>query len=286
MLGTGAGRTRIARLAALAVTACLTAPAAAAPLDPPPPRLVVLLVERASPAAPPLTLDITLTPTHDWGTVLGVGFRQRGRHRDVLDGEKSFYIEARRGGEYPSVVLGGTQQLPPCPAGILCWSPPLPGEYFSYTFTPQDADLSHYLFVTDVPHISFTVSSGWRIREVGGGDLLQFRETGTAVRASAYNRQYMVEDFRGVVAPRVRGPSVAFATIPCWYFPLPGGPGRATLRNDGRETGFARRMRCESYRDAASGGSQGPAVWHNEGESTGWSGGFVMRLVVAVLPPP
>ena len=271
--------------AVLVVALALPVSVAAGPLDPPTSRLTVRLLERTTKKAGPLHLTVRYVATQDSGAIVSVGFR-RGRNgaRHVLDGRKSWHVEARRGGFYPVVVRDGAQQLPPCPAEVLCSSPAVPGDWATLTYTPTDPELSFYLFVRDVPELTFEVNPGWTIREVRGGALWQLRDRSTSARLSAYNRQYMVEDFRGVSAPRAGGPSVAFASIPCWFPPLPGGDGSAYLKNGVSTAGTWREMDCRTYRAGAWGGSDTPTTWHNDGASLGWSGGQVMRLVVAVLP--
>jgi hypothetical protein len=274
------------RLAALVATAalCTGAPAAVGAgtvqLDP---HLTVWLIEPATRSAPPLNAEFTVTATHDWGAFVVTGFHRHGRRRALGDGDNAFYVETRRGGVYPSVALDGRSPVQPCPAVVLCSSPSL-GPDVILTFTPQDRAASYYAFVNDTG-VDMKLSAGWRRREVRGGKLLQYRDAGTAVRASALYRQYMVEDFHGVSAARADGPSIAFASIPCWFYPVPGGDGRATLTDDGTVHGRWRQMRCDDYWSVGRGASDGPTTWRNDGASLGWSGGFVNRLVVAVLPP-
>jgi hypothetical protein len=180
--------------------------------------------------------------------------------------------------------VDGRQQVPPCPALVLCSSPAIPGDYAIARFTPSPTPrLSYYVFANDVD-VAYGVSEGWRRSEVSGADILQFRDSGTAARVSAAYRQYMVEDFHGVAASRVSRPSVAFASIPCWFPPLPGGSGKGVLVG-GDGAGSHRRMDCATYWSVATGGSDRPTTWRVDGASLGWSGGFVNRLVVAVLPP-
>lgn len=259
--------------------------AAAGPLDPPSSRLTVRLIEPTSRTSPPLTMVLGVTQTDDTGAIVSVGFRRnRDGKRTVLDAGKSFYLEARRGGFWPVLTRDGQSQVPPCPAAVLCSSPNI-GEETEVTYRPTTPGLSYYLFVRDVPALRLSVSAGWRVREVSGGDLLTYRDSGTSARVSANNRQYAVQDFRGVASPRVGQPSVAFASIPCWPPPLPGGNGAAVLTNGGKGASLWRQMECATYRSGASGGSDTATTWRNDGASFGWSGGMVMRLVVAVLPP-
>jgi hypothetical protein len=246
-------------------------------------HLAVWLVEPAVAKPPPLKADFTVTATQDRGALVVAGFRRHGPRRDLQDAENSFYVEARRGGVYPSITVDGRPQVPPCPAAVLCSSPAL-GPDAILTFTPTDRTVRYYVYVNDV-EVELKLNAGWRRRDVRGGSLLQYRDTGTATRVSAVNRQYMVEDFHGVSAARTDGPSIAFASIPCWFYPLPGGDGRARLTDGGRVHGRWRDMRCEKYWPVARGASDVPTVWRNDGASLGWSGGFVNRLVVAVLPP-
>lgn len=278
---------RAQMLTAAVTLACLPAPVhATGPLDPPVHRLTVRLIERTRASAPPLQLVLDINATQDTGAIAAVGFR-RGPHgrRQVLDGEKSWYIEARHGGVWPVVTRDGAQQVPACPASVLCSVPALSPTAATFAFNATDRDLDYYLFVQDVPDVAISVNAGWRVREVTGGALLQYRDTGTSARVSVYNGQYAVEDFRGVSSPRVNGASVAFASIPCWPPPLPGGDGAAVLANATNSRPLARRtMECATYRSAASGGSDTATVWHNTGAAIGWAGSRVNRLVVAVLP--
>jgi len=271
-------------VAAAALTAAVLPYAGADPLQPPTSKLTVWLLERTSKTPAPIKLDIRYTPTDDWGAIVLAGVRTKGRQQQLTDGKDAFYIETRRGGFYPVAAKDGVQQLPSCPASVLCSSPAIPGDYVDAIYTPNATGLKYYLYLKDV-NATFTVNSGWRRREVKGAALLQFRDTGTAVRVSAYNRQYMVEDFHGVSAPRVNRPSLAFASIPCWIYPMPGGDGEASLTSNGKVSGQWRVMDCDTYTWGALGASNVPTVWRNDGVSLGWSGGYVMRLVVAVLPP-
>jgi hypothetical protein len=263
----------------------------AGPLDPPAHTLRVAVLEPTTKHPTQLKLTMTFAPSQDFGAIVIAGFQQDGNRRKLNDDTGAWYIEARHGGLYPSVAVNGSGPLPPCPAAVLCSTPTFPPDVeqhvdvSTFHFQPVDTHLRFYLFLNDVD-ISFAVNAGWRMRYVKGGSLLQFRDTGTEVRVSAAYRQYMVEDFHGVSAPRVNGPSVAFATIPCWPPPAPGGTGTAVLRNDGNGAGRqSRTMACDGYVSTAQGASERPTTWHNDGASLGWSGGFVNRLVVAVLPP-
>jgi len=276
----------VAQLCALVATST----ALAGPLEPPQHKLAVALLEPTVKKPTPLKLAMDVTPTQDYGAIVIATYTPKGKQRLLNNGLGSWYIEARRGGAYPSVALNGSPQLPPCPAVVLCSTPTFPPDVEKYVdtmtvhFQPSDTHDRYYLFLNDVD-VSFTVGAGWRLRYVKGGSLLQFRDTGTEVRVSVPYRQYMVEDFHGVTAPRVKGPSVAFASIPCWPPPVPGASGRAVLRNDGNGSGqFDRTMDCASYQTSVQGASDRPTRWSNDGASLGWSGGFVNRLVVAVLP--
>lgn len=267
-----------------------TSGAVSGPLDPPTHRLRVALFEPTAKKKVPLKLTMAITPSQDSGAIVIASFEHRGKRRLLHDGEGSWYIEARRGGSYPSVAINGTEQLPPCPAVVLCSTPVFPPaveEQVDVTtayFSPPGTDRSFYIFLNDVD-VAFAVGAGWRMKYVQGGSLMQFRDTGTEVRVSAPYRQYMVEDFHGVTAPRADGPSLGIATIPCWPPPVPGGSGRAVLHDNGHGGGYLRTMRCDLYVVATLAASDQPTVWSSDGASLGWSGGFVNRLVVAVLPP-
>lgn len=278
----------------LVILALLTAlpsiaPAAAGPLDPPTHKLLVALVEPSVRNPPTLNLAMAVVPTQDWGNLIIVSFQQKGKRRLLSDGEGSWYIEARHGGIYPSITTNGSQPLPPCPAAVLCSTPTFPPDVeqhvdgATYHFAPTVHGYRYYVFFNDLD-AKVSIGPGWRFHYVKGGSLLQYRDTGTGVRISAEWRQYSVEDFHGVAAPRVNGPSLAFASIPCWFPPAPGGSGHAVLSDDGHSS-LLRVMSCASYWSSALGASDVPTVWRNEGDSLGWSGGFVNRLVVAVLPP-
>ena len=278
--------------AAVAVlAAAIVTPASAGPLDPPkaPPLRVFLFAPTVSNPAP-FKLKLDIAASQDDGLIAVIGFQPKGKKRLLFDGDNSLYIEARRGGSYPSVAVNGQQQLPPCPADVLCSVPTFPTDVEEhvdlehFTFTNPDVHLRYYVFVNDVPDLALTPNDGWRGHEVKGGKLIQLRDAGTEVRVNAPYRQEMVENFQGVTAPRVSGPSVAFANIPCWPAPAPGGPGRAILRNGSNTKGPFRLMLCSDYRGGASGASDLPTIWSNDGSSTGWMS-FVNNLVVAVLPP-
>lgn len=278
-------------MALAALAAAIVTPASAGPLDPPvAPLLRVLLFEPTVSHPAPLKLRLDIAASQDDGVVAVIGYQPNGKKRLLFDGDRTFYVEARRGGSYPSVAINGAQQLPPCPADVLCSVPTFPNDIEqhvdleTFNFQSSDAHLRYYVFINDVPDITLTPNDGWRGRVVKGGKLLQFRDAGTEVRVNAPYRQEMVENFQGVTAPRVNGPSVAFAHIPCWPPPAPGGSGRAVLRNNGNGKGVFRLMLCSDYGGAASGASDGPTVWSNDGSSTGWMA-FVNNLVVAVLPP-
>jgi hypothetical protein len=264
--------------------------AQADPLGPPSHKLVVALVEPDTRDAAPLNLTLRITPTQDTGVIVIAAYQPKGKRRLLNDGGGSYYIEARHGGLYPSIAVNGTEQLPPCPAAALCSIPRLPtaaeNQYDVTTahFLPRDKRSRFYVFMNDVD-VKLAANTGWRVHDVKGGALLQYRDNGTETRVSAEDRQYMVEDFRGVSAPRVKGPSVAYASLPCWPYPLPGGSGRAVLRNDGHAPGQFRYMDCGTYQWGALGASDTPTLWRNDGASLGWSGGAINRLVVAVLPP-
>lgn len=278
----------VSALAALA--AVLVTPASAGPLDPPQaPPLRVLLFEPTVSHPTPLKLALDIAASQDDGVIAIIGFQPKGKKRLLFDGSKTMYIEARRGGSYPSVAVDGKEQLPPCPAVVLCSVPTFPSDVEEHVdmehfhFTALDAHFRYYVYINDVPDVTVTPNSGWKQREVKGGRLLQFRDAGTEVRVNAPYRQEMVEEFQGVTAPRVTGQSVAFGMIPCWPSPVPG-TGSAVLRNNGNGKGEYRRMGCSSYDVTASGASDGPTVWSNDGTSTGWTA-FVNNLTVAVLPP-
>jgi len=274
--------------ALLALAAATVTPASAGPLDPPkaPPLRVLLFAPTVSHPAP-FKLKLDIAASQDDGLIAVIGFQPKGKKRLLFDGNNSMYIEARRGGSYPSVAVNGQQQLPPCPADVLCSVPTFPSDIEEhvdlehFTYSNPDAHLRYYVFINDVPDLTLTPDDGWRGREVKGGKLIQLRDAGTEVRVNAPYRQEMVENFQGVTAPRVSGQSVAFANIPCLL--VPGGPGRAVLRNNGNGTGTFRVMNCSDGAGAGSGASDGPTVWSNDGSSTGWMA-FVNNLVVAVLP--
>ena len=275
----------LAALAAVTVT-----PASAGPLDPPsPPPLRVLLFEPTTRHPAPLTLNLDVAATQDDGAIMIVGFQPKGKRRLLFDGVKSTFIEARRGGVYPSAAMNGSEQLPSCPADVLCSVPAFPPDIEQhvdlehFTLKSQDAQLRYYVFINDVPDVTVTPSNGWRQREVKGGKMLQFRDAGTEVRVNAPYRQEMVEDFQGVTAPRVNGESVAFATIPCFPPPAPDGTGRAVLHNDGKGSSTYRTMNCTPYKWGASGAAEQPTVWSNDGASLGWTSA-VNNLTIAVLP--
>ncbi|MDQ1685588.1 MAG: hypothetical protein QOC82_2325 [Frankiaceae bacterium] len=282
---------RILLVAAQILALIATTSALAGPLDPPTHKLSVVLLEPTvkKPATPKLTM--AMTPSQDYGALVIAAFEPKGKQRLLHDGLDSWYIEARRGGSYPSVAVNGSEQLPPCPAAVLCSTPVFPSDVEQYVdtyivhFTPHTTKKRYYIYVSDTD-VTYDVSPGWRVRTVKGAALMQFRDTGTEVRVSVPYRQYMVEDFHGVTAPRANGPSVAWATIPCWPPPAPGGSGHAFLRDNATGTiNSNRTMDCNAYRSTAEGASDQPTVWRNDGASLGWSGGFVNRLVVAVLPP-
>lgn len=282
-------RVAISFVAQIALIAAASS-AIAGPLDPPTHRLRVALFEPAAGKRQPLKLTMAVTPSQDWGAIVIASVERKGKRRLLHDGEGSWYIEARRGGIYPSVAIDGTEQLPSCPAVVLCSTPVFPPDVeapldvTTVHFNPSGTDRSFYVFLNDVD-VAFTVGAGWRMKYLQGGSLMQFRDTGTEVRVTVPYHQYMIEDFHGVTAPRATGPSVAFATIPCWFPPVPGGSGRAVLRDDGDVSDVLRTMRCDIGKFAAIGASDRPTVWQNDGASLGWSGGVVNRLVVAVLPP-
>src|SRR5436305_3222237 len=78
--------------------------AIAGPLDPPTHKFKVALFERTAKKPTRLNLTMAVTPSQDRGAMV-IATARPGRTRRLLrNGEGSWYIEARRGGTYPSVA--------------------------------------------------------------------------------------------------------------------------------------------------------------------------------------